>query len=532
MLNFSALHPSYIKQTTILILLLFVFHCENVFAQEQELELARKYAEHSFREGDYDFALENYLKLYAVNKKDLNINFRIGVCYTETNVNKTGGIPYLSYVVSHNNFPREALFYLGKAYLYNYQFTEAVESLYEYKVIGTDEVLLASSERYIEMSYNALEFINQPKPVRFELVDTLVNSIYNDFRPLVTADESKIFFTSNRRYVDGLGTFVNDIYMSEATRSGWGQSAMLDISTIDHDEIVGIAPNGERIMIYTHGDLATHEIRMAQRKGKQYRLVEEDQLPVDLNSKAKEHGACINNEGTMIIFSSDRLGGYGGMDLYKIVKKDRRTWGPVENLGSEINTPFDENFPTLSVDAHKLHFSSNAHASIGGFDLFYSVFSAADSAFQRPINHGFPISSPFDDISISFNADESVAYVATNRNEGIGNLDIYKVHISKTSGSGMVVLGIVMVGDESDAVPYSSDFIKVYPTLYDTEGNMFSRYQISDEGMFFATLYPGEYILDVRFDKSEEGYREKLIITEPNEEQMEISLMIYLKLPK
>lgn len=506
----------------------FAFPLECAAQDDLEMDLARKYAEHSYREGDYAFALENYLKLYELDKSDINVNFRIGVCYTETNLDRTGGIPYLEFVTSHNNFPHEALFYLGKAYLFNYQFPECVEAMYEYKIVGSDDNLIALSERYVVMAYNALELINFPKPVRFELLDTAVNSRQNDFRPLVTADQSKLFFTSDRRYIDETASYQTDIYISEGNRTGlWDKSRILEISTLDHDEIVGISPTGNRIMVYTNGDLSTHEIKMAERKGKGYAYVEKSELPAGLNMPSFENSACINSEGDIIIFASDRLGGYGGMDLYKVIKVDKRTWGEPENLGSVINTPFDESYPTLSVDGGKLHFSSNAHSSIGGMDLFYSVFNFADSSFQRPINHGFPISTPFDDISISFNADESVAYLATNRTEGIGNLDIYKVYVGNSSTPEVLIIGMIMVGEGDAAVPYSPDMLKAHVSVYDVQGNLFARYAISDEGMFFATVYPGDYILDVRFDKAADGFREQLKIVEGQD----VERTIFLKEP-
>lgn len=512
-------------------LVLLFGHNSNLFSQSNEIDVVRKFAEHSFSTQDYDFALENYLQLYELDKSDININYRIGVCYTETNINKTGGIPYLEFVVSHNNFPKEAYYYLGKAYMFNYQFIEAVEALYEYKLAGTQMNLVGLSEQLIAMSYNAMEFINQPRPVRFELLDTAVNSTLNDFRPLVTADEQKLFFTSNRRYINSIAQNVNDIYMAETKGTAWGQAGILDISSINNEEIVGIAPNGEQLMITVNGEFITNEIRIAERKGRRYNLLPAKEVPQDLNVVASlEQGACIDSKGTMIIFASDRLGGFGGMDLYKIVKKDRNTWGEAENLGSQINTRFDECYPSLSVDGQKLHFSSNSENSIGGFDLFYSVFNMADSSFQRPINHGFPLSTPFDDISISFNVDETVAYLATTRNEGIGNLDIYKVHITKESPKTMIIVGTVMIGTEQNSIPYTSDDIKVWATIYDPAGNLFSKYSLNEEGMFFITLYPGDYILDVRFDKAPDGYRQTLNLKESDEDMQERT--IYLQIPR
>ncbi len=516
------------QQSRFLVILFLLISGPLMAQQDPEIELAKKYAEHAFREKDYSFALENYLKLYELDKKDININFRIGVCYTETNKNRTGGIRHLEFVVSHNNFPPDALFYLGKAYMFNYQFTEAVEALYDYKYYGKNENLIALADRLIEMSYNAKEFINQPQPVRFELLDTLVNSPMNDFRPLVTTNEKMLYFTSDRRYNDATSAYITDIYVSELSGNKWGKASMINISTNDYEEIVGISPNGDRLMIFTKGEFKKPSITMSERRRGRYQLLESKELPPDLNSNNIEYGACINNEGTMIIFASNRLGGYGGMDLYKIIKLDKKGgWSKAINLGSEINTPFDENFPTLSDNGRKLHFSSNGHASIGGFDLFYSTFNDADSTFQRPRNHGFPINTPFDDISISFNANETVAYLATTRNEGIGNLDIYKMYIEKSSKE-IIIVGQVMVGTEASSVPYSTDFVKVFATVYDEYGNLFSRYDLNEEGQFFSTLYPGKYFLDVRFDKAEHGYRVPLTLNE-GDAQDPIFKMIYLK---
>jgi hypothetical protein len=432
--------------------------------------------------------------------------------------------------VSHNNYPKEAQYYLGKAYLYNYQFHEAVEALYEYKLSGNQANLVAMSDQLITMAYNALEFINQPKPVRFELLDTTINSIYNDFRPLITSNGQKMFFTSDRRYIEELATSINDIYMSELKGDRWIKAQMLDISSENHDEVIGISPNGDRLIIDVNGEFIKNQMRMAEMKSKKYVLLPQNEVPAALNPpQSIQRGASINNEGTMIVFSSNKLGGYGGFDLYKITKKDKRTWGEAENLGSQINTEFDECYPSLSFDGQKLHFSSNGHSSIGGFDLFYSVFNMADSSFQRPINHGFPISTPYDDISISFNADESIAYLATTRNEGIGNLDIYKVYVGKSSTQPIIIGGTVLVGDEQSSVPYTTDFIKVWATIYDPKGNLFSKYSPNEEGQFFITLVPGDYILDVRFDKATEGYRENLKFREGDDDYQERTIYLQLQ---
>ncbi len=97
----------------ILILFTFLvfFSNFNVFAQSDVgMELIKKYAENSFRNKDYDFALENYLRLIVLEEQNLTYNYRLGICYTESNKDKAAGIPYLQFVTSFNNFPEEAFY--------------------------------------------------------------------------------------------------------------------------------------------------------------------------------------------------------------------------------------------------------------------------------------------------------------------------------------------------------------------------------------------------------------------------------------
>ena len=113
---------------------MFLAFAASALAQDDDIVLIKKYAENAFKKGDYEYALQNYLELYKNDKENLDLNYRIGVCYTETNVDKEKSVPFLEYVVSFNNYPIRTKFFLGKAYMYNYRFTEAIEAFYDYKM--------------------------------------------------------------------------------------------------------------------------------------------------------------------------------------------------------------------------------------------------------------------------------------------------------------------------------------------------------------------------------------------------------------
>ena len=78
---------------------------------ENEIILYQKWAENSFRDGDYEFALENYLYLYEIDKQNVDLNYKIGICYTETTIDKSKALPYLEFVVSHNNYPIKSFYF-------------------------------------------------------------------------------------------------------------------------------------------------------------------------------------------------------------------------------------------------------------------------------------------------------------------------------------------------------------------------------------------------------------------------------------
>jgi outer membrane protein OmpA-like peptidoglycan-associated protein len=119
-----------------------------------------------------------------------------------------------------------------------------------------------------------------------------------------------------------------------------------------------------------------------------------------------------------LIFSSDRPGGYGGMDLWKTRWK-MGTWSEPENLGQNINTESNEILPTISGDT--LFFSSDARLrGFGGYDLFGYSFSN-----KQLWNLGLPLNGPYDDHSFHVYAPGN-AYFVTNRTGSLEGGKIFR----------------------------------------------------------------------------------------------------------
>ena len=136
-----------------------------------------------------------------------------------------------------------------------------------------------------------------------------------------------------------------------------------------------------------------------------------------------ESQPTVSSDGKTIIFSSNRSGGYGKMDLYEI-NKVNGVWTKPKNLGAIINSNEYEKSPFLHPDGETLFFASTNFPSLGGFDIFYSRKDSLGN-WKRPVNIGYPINTVSDEISLFVSTDGSKAYFASNNLNGIGGWDIY-----------------------------------------------------------------------------------------------------------
>ncbi len=147
-------------------------------------------------------------------------------------------------------------------------------------------------------------------------------------------------------------------------------------------------------------------------------------LPFNSDDYSVEHPA-LSPDGKTLYFSSNMPGGIGSFDLYKVSTEDYKN--PV-NLGPEINTKHKEQFPFVDADGN-LYFASDGHPTFGFLDIFVS--KASGTAFEKPENVGFPVNSGYDDFAFSINPETKNGFVSSNRPNGKGNDDIYKIHETK-----------------------------------------------------------------------------------------------------
>ena len=151
-----------------------------------------------------------------------------------------------------------------------------------------------------------------------------------------------------------------------------------------------------------------------------------------INSDYWDSAPSIAPDGNSIYFASNRPDGFGGIDIYVSYKNEKGYWEEAINLGPTVNTKGDDQTPFIHADNQSLYFSSNGHPGFGGAD-FYVTRKKLDGSWTTPINLGYPINTFDNEGSIAVASNGATAYIASDRADSRGELDIYKITLAENT---------------------------------------------------------------------------------------------------
>lgn len=455
-----------------------------------------------YDEGNFKMALENYIKAYQNDSVNVNLRYNMAVCYLELNTDRLPALIHLEWVVKQSKFPDYAWYDLGRAYHFQHQFDKAIASYKEYETIGKDKSFIELSKQGKKQCENAKLLINKPIDVTFVNIGTDVNTENNEYQPYIPADESTLVYTSDQKYDSRYQVQVNNVYVAEKDGEKWIRPMTVGTVNSSEDEFMsGLAANDEFIFVKYQRYEAFDDIYMAEKKNKRI------SRPIALdgiNSKDIESGATLSRSNDTLIFSSNRAGGLGGMDLWMSIKLPNDKWGTPVNLGEPINTPYDEDYPHLMPDGKTMFLSSTGHNSMGGYDVFKTKLNAKTGKWAQPMNFGYPVNNTFDNLTIAMSENYRYAYVSDVRPEGKGGMDIYRVIFNNTQANVYLHDCQLFIGKGEGAIPYSEDAepeIKVYE---ESSNELFGKYKYNtSKNQFLLALPPGNYKLSI----STEGFK-------------------------
>ncbi|MEX0981726.1 MAG: OmpA family protein [Bacteroidales bacterium] len=388
--------------------------------------------------GSFNLARDHYLFANEYNGYNAELNYKIGICYLLGD-EKWKAIDYflkayeLKPDVSH-----EVRLLVGRAYHLTEEFDKAIRFYREYKNnLPADEDIVSVSnqvDHLIIQCNHGKSLVSNPKRVIIQNLGKDVNSQYDDYNARFAYNDTALFFTSRRpankktkrseldyKYYENV--FVSPIVDGEFS-AAYSLGKPFDLK--GNNSLVGIAPDGLSAFIYV-GSENGGDIQQLFFDPEKDKWTRPKSLSKSIGSDAMETTAALAPGGRDLYFvSSNPELTYGGKDIFVSRMNAKGKWGDPVNLGSMINSKFDEEGVYLTNDGKKMYFGSKGHTSMGGFDIFKTELDE-DGTWSKPENIGYPINTPDDEIFYVTDTSHVYGYYSAIRDGGLGGKDIYKV---------------------------------------------------------------------------------------------------------
>ena len=307
-----------------------------------------------FEENHYSEALPAFKRLSSLFPKDPRYQYYAGVCMVQSNTELKKAVDYLS-IAAEKTVPRDVYFFLGKAFLYQYKFGDALDAFLKFQQFGErSEKEKWQCDMHIAMARNGQQQLSKECKVNVYKADTINRKdLFSFYNRVLTGGKFKE--TTDRSFP----------FSETKERTTWRfEPAMLG----KNEPVYGSSPG-------------------AVRKSR---------------------------------------------DLVSVRKTTDNNWSRPENLGSVINTPYDEDFAYFNATESALYFASKGHNSMGGYDVFKSIYNPDTKSWSAPINLGYPINTPYDDFLFVPSDDQSQALITSNRSTHGDKLVVYTISFSKT----------------------------------------------------------------------------------------------------
>lgn len=368
----------------------------------------------------YSSAIDHYEKVYR-KTNDAEIELKLADSYYKISQLDSAETLYKRAVDRGSRAPK-LLFDYGKVLMANGKHKEAADYFKRYLQIYKNDLvakmLLSSCNSVLERYRDTTLYVIKPIAE-----DQFVNafSIIEYQNGAVFAADKEVF--SGRKTAAWTGNSYLDLYyMQKDVEGNWMKPELMqgDINGRLHEGPASFSRDGNYVY-FTRSNYFKRKMEVNQQQENNLKIFKSswvdgkwknlEEFPYNSDDYSCGHPA-LTDDGQTMYFVSDMPGGLGGTDIYK-TEYSNGTWSKPENLGSQVNTTGNEMFPYIHTDG-SLYFSSDAHNSMGGLDVFITYYNG--TRWVKPENLNYPLNSVKDDFSFSLSKkDETKGFVSSSR---------------------------------------------------------------------------------------------------------------------
>jgi hypothetical protein len=393
-------------------------------------------AESYFLFEEFAEALPLYQRILGNEPDNYNVMYKIGICYLNDPYQKSRSIKYLTEASGHVNpkfksnsykeklAPSDVLYYLGQAHRVTGNIDEAIKFYSKFKnSVDPNIYNLEVVEAELESCKVAKGIVKAPVYSKSKNVGEIVNTRFAEVRPVMSGDGRTMVFTRLLQFYDAV--FITSL----DSVGGWSEPYNLtpDFGLDGNSYVTGISYNGDEIFVYRSDDYDGN-IYSSRKIGIHWQPLRK--LNENINTKYWESHASPSLDGQYLYFTSNRKGGYGGLDIYRSPKQSNGQWGVPVNLGPVVNSSYNEDTPFISPQDNRLYFSSLGHNGMGGYDVFVSE-KIGPEQWAKPLNMGYPLNTTDDDLfytPVKHGAYSGI-YSNYDQESTYGLMDIYWVKV-------------------------------------------------------------------------------------------------------
>jgi tetratricopeptide (TPR) repeat protein len=449
---------------------------------------------------EYKDALPLYQRILQIDPENYNINYKIGLCYLNDIYQVSKSLGYLeksatgiSPECKTNSYkekrsPPEALYYLGNAYRENNRLNEAIEAYEQFKQI-LDPVVYDAVLVDEQIANCKVAKTQQKNPMYFISVNLGegINDRFEEINPLISGDEKVFVFTRRLQFYDA-------VFCCRKENGKWAtpQDLTPAFGVDGNSYCTGLSYDGDEIYVYRSDNFDGNLYVSKFRNGKWSKL---EKLNGNINTKFWESHASLSKDGKTLYFTSNREGGYGGLDIYKAQRTRGGDWGQAINLGPVINSRYNEDTPFITDDGSTLYFSSMGHYNMGGYDIFYST-RLEDGQWAKPLNAGYPLNTTRDDVFFFPFMDGAYAFYAKyDPSDSYGMMDLYKLEVfTELHPRKFILKGITRI--EGQIRP---DYSNLTATLINSKtSKIIDQTRFNPDGTFTLNALSGESELQIK----------------------------------